>query len=139
MYPAWKNTRRICITFTPQIKGSFCGLNVMYHNHNSPGVLQLPWYATTSQWNAYNYATTSTGTVDKERFAGLNVHIFNPIEVFAEIYLCCLSQKCLLFSIIKENSLYSWENVCTTLENHEKHECLAQKIFPRLRYVIMTP
>ena len=41
----------ICNTFTPQIKGSFCGLNVMYHNHSSPGVLQLSWYATTSQWN----------------------------------------------------------------------------------------
>ena len=23
----------------------------MYHNHSSPGVLQLPWCATTSQWN----------------------------------------------------------------------------------------
>ena len=42
----------ICNTFTHQIiKGNFCGLNVMYHNHSSPGVLQLPWYATTSQWN----------------------------------------------------------------------------------------
>ena len=29
----------------------FCGLNVMYHNHSSLGVLQLPWCATTSQWN----------------------------------------------------------------------------------------
>ena len=91
---------------------------------------------TTSQWNVYNYATTSTGTVDKERFAGLNVHVFNPIEVFAEIHSRCLGQKCLLFSIIKENSLYSWEIFHSTLENHE---CLAQRIFPRLRYVIMTP
>ena len=47
----------------------------MYHNHSSPGVLQLPWCATTSlvcynfpvecgttsYWNAYNYVTTSTG------------------------------------------------------------------------------
>ena len=42
----------ICNTFTHQIiKGSFCGLNVMYHNHSSPGVLQLPWCANTSQWN----------------------------------------------------------------------------------------
>ena len=23
----------------------------MYHNHSSPGVLQLPWCATASQWN----------------------------------------------------------------------------------------
>ena len=41
----------LCNTFTPHIEGSLCGLNVMYHNHNSPGVLQLPWCATTSQWN----------------------------------------------------------------------------------------
>ena len=50
-----------CNNFTPQIKGSFCSLNVMYHNHSSLGVLQLPWCATTYHWNAYNYATTSTG------------------------------------------------------------------------------
>ena len=32
-------------TFTSKIKGSFCSLNVIYHNHSSPGVLtvlQLP-------------------------------------------------------------------------------------------------
>ena len=44
-------TTNICNTFASQIKGSFCGLNMMYHNHSSPGVLQLPWCATTSQWN----------------------------------------------------------------------------------------
>ena len=41
----------LCNPFTPQIKGSFYGLNVMYHNHSSPGVLQLPRCATISQWN----------------------------------------------------------------------------------------
>ena len=41
----------VCTTFTPQIKGSLCGLNVMYHNHSSPGALQLPCCAITSQWN----------------------------------------------------------------------------------------
>ena len=41
-----------CNTFTPQIKGSFCGINMLYHNHSSPGVLQLPWCAITFQWNA---------------------------------------------------------------------------------------
>ena len=58
----------VCNTFTPQIKGSFWGLNVMYHNHSSPGVLQLPWCATTSQWNVVQlpigmhiHATISTG------------------------------------------------------------------------------
>ena len=41
----------VCNTCTPQIKVSFCGLHVMYHNHSSPGLLQLSWGATTSQWN----------------------------------------------------------------------------------------
>ena len=40
-----------------------------------------------------------------ERFAGLNINGFNPIEVFAEIFSCFLGQKCLLFSIIKEKHL----------------------------------
>ena len=65
-------------------------------------------------------------TVDRERFAGLNVCIFDLIEVFVEILSRCLSQKYLLFSIIKERRLYSWEKFRGTLENHEKHECLAQ-------------
>ena len=73
-------------------------------------------------------------TVDEERFAELNVCIFNPIEVFTEILSRCLGQKCLLFSIIKERYLYSWENFHGTLENREKCESLAQQIFPRLRY-----
>ena len=73
-------------------------------------------------------------TVDGERFAGLNVRVFNPIEVFAEILLCCLDQKCLLFSIIKERQLYSRTNSRGTLENREKHQCLAQRIFPHLWY-----
>ena len=34
--------------------------------HSSPGVLQLPLEcATTSLWNAYNYATTSNGMLHK--------------------------------------------------------------------------
>ena len=49
-------------------------------------------------------------TIDGERFAGLNVRVFNPIEVLAEIFLHCLGQKCLLFSIIKERHLNSQEN-----------------------------
>ena len=64
-------------------------------------------------------------TIDGERFAGLNVHVFNPIEVFVEILLRCLGQKCLLFSIIKERYLYSQGNFHDTLENREIHECLA--------------
>ena len=48
-------------------------------------------------------------TIDRERFAGLNARVYNPIKVFAEILSRCLSQKCLLFSIIKERHLYSRE------------------------------
>ena len=76
--------------------------------------------------------------VDMERFAGLNVCSFNPIEVFTEILLCYLGQKCLLFGITKEGCLYSWEKVHDTLEKHEKHESLAQRIFPHLQYVLLS-
>ena len=49
-------------------------------------------------------------TIDRERFAGLNARIYNPIKVSAEILSHCLSQNCLLFSII-EKHLYSRENL----------------------------
>ena len=71
--------------------------------------------------------------VDGERFAGLNVHVFNPIEVFVEMCLCCLVQKCILFIIIKERHLYSKENFQGILKNCEKRVCLAQRIFPSLQ------
>ena len=55
-------TTIICNTFTPQIKGICCGLNVMYHIpqlqvcYNFPGVLQLPLEcATTSTGMCYNF------------------------------------------------------------------------------------
>ena len=73
-------------------------------------------------------------TVDGERFGGLNVRVFNLTEVFTEIFSRFLGKKCLLFSISKERRLYSWEKFRGTLENREKCECLAQQIFPRLRY-----
>ena len=55
-------------------------------------------------------------TLDVERFTGVNLNIcsFNPIEAFVEILLCCLGQKCLLFSVTTEG-LYSQKN----FENHE--------------------
>ena len=71
-------------------------------------------------------------TVDVERFCELNVCGFNPIEVFAEILVCCLGQKCLLFSILKR-CLYSQENFGGTLDDCKKHGGLAQRIFPCLR------
>ena len=73
--------------------------------------------------------------MDVERFAGLNVHDFSLIKVFAEILSLCLGQKYLLFSVIKERHLYSWKNFHGTLENCEKCESVAQQIFPRLRYI----
>ena len=41
-------------------------------------------------------------TTDVERFTGLNIHDFNPSEVFTEILLHYLCQKYILFNIIKE-------------------------------------
>ena len=73
-------------------------------------------------------------TVDMEKFAGLNTHGFNSIEVLSEILLHCLGQKCLLFSIIKERCLHLQKNFCGTLENCENHKNLAQRIFPCLQY-----
>ena len=61
-----------------------------------------------------------TTTVDVERFAGLNVHGFSFIKVFAEILSRCLGQKYSLFSIIKGRHLYSQKNFHGTLENREK-------------------
>ena len=59
-------------------------------------------------------------TVDWERFAGLNICGFNAIEVFTEMFSCCLGHKYSLFSIIKERHLYSRKNFCGTPENREK-------------------
>ena len=75
-------------------------------------------------------------TVDVERFIGLNVCSFNPIEVFAEILSVCFGQKCLLFSKIKEPVCIHWKTFAVLfLKNCEKRESLAQQNFPRLRYV----
>ena len=72
-------------------------------------------------------------TIDREKFAGLNIRGFSAIEVFTEIFLCCLDCKYSLFSTIKERHLYSHENFCSTPENREKHKSLAKRIFLRLR------
>ena len=70
-------------------------------------------------------------TVDMERFAGLNICGFNPIEVFKDILSSCLGQKCLY--IIKERHLYSQKTfMVATLENCEDHKSLVQQIFPHL-------
>ena len=73
-------------------------------------------------------------TIDRERFAGLNIHSFSAIKVFAEIFSCCLGHKYSLFSINQESHLYSWKNFRGTPENREKCKSLAQQIFPHLWY-----
>ena len=45
--------------------------------------------------NFYLQKSPYSITVDMGRYAGLNVSGFNPIEVFTEILLHCLGQKCL--------------------------------------------
>ena len=57
------------------------------------------------------------------------------IKVFTETLLHCLGHKCSLFSTIKERHLNSQENFRGTPENREKHDSLAQQIFPHLRYL----
>ena len=53
--------------------------------------------------------------IDVEKFTGLNICSFKPIKVFTEILLCCLGQKCSLFSYKEEIlftaklSQYSWK------------------------------
>ena len=64
-------------------------------------------------------------TVGVERSTRLNVHGFNPIEVFAEIVSHYFGQKCLLFSIIKERLLYSRRNFHGP-GSPENHESLVQ-------------
>ena len=71
-----------------------------------------------------------------EIFTELKIHGFNPTEVFADIFSHCLGQKCLLFSINKERRLYSQNNFSGILENCEKCEWLAQRIFLCLLYVV---
>ena len=73
-------------------------------------------------------------TVDGKRFNGLNIHGFSAIEVFAEIFSCCLDHKYSLFSIIKERHLHSWKIFRGTPENREKCKSLAQQIFAHLRF-----
>ena len=68
----------------------------------------------------------NVSTVGVERSTALNVHGFNPIEVFAEISSHYFGQKCLLFSIIKERYLYSRINFHGFPKNHGNLESLVQ-------------
>ena len=86
----------------------------------------------TSQLARWASSPAKLHTVDRERFAGLNIHSFSAIKVFTEILSHCLGHKCSLFSTIKEWRLYSQKNFCVTPENREKCKSLAQRIFPHL-------
>ena len=72
-------------------------------------------------------------TVGMERFAGLNIRGFNPIDLFTEILSRCLGHKCSSFSIIKERCLYSWKTFCYTLKNYE-----GTKISPAILSMFMV-
>ena len=74
-----------------------------------------------------------------EIFTELNVHGFNPIEVFMEILSHCLGQKCLLLSNIEVLILlyHSWGKFGMNISNHEKCRSLAQQIFACIWYIII--
>ena len=63
-------------------------------------------------------------TVNMERFAGLNIHGFSPMKVFAAILLWCLGQQCVYYLTIVK---YSWEQVLL-----KTVKVLAQRIFQHL-------
>ena len=88
------------------------------------------------KWLLDSYILTDYTTIDGERLIGLNIHSFSAIEVFTEILLHCLGHKCSLFYTIKERHLYSRKNFRGIPENREKHGSLAQRIFPRLQYIL---
>ena len=96
--------------------------NVLIHN---PTLLVSCW----SQPVGYCVCTLMTTTIEVESFAGLNICNFNPTKVFTEMLSHYLGHKFLLFSIINGRHLYSWETFCSTLENCEICERLAQQIF----------
>ena len=59
---------------------------------------------------------TENDTVDRERFAQLNIRGFSAIK-FTEILLRGLDRKCSLLSTIKERHLYLWKNFRSIPEN----------------------
>ena len=64
-----------------------------------------------------------TPTIDRERFAGLNICCFSAIKVFTEILLHCLGPISAQYLV---QCLYSQKNFSGTPENHEKCRSLAQ-------------
>ena len=86
--------------------------NVTFHTVNYSYIeLSSSWYTCGCILNCLNIIARCYNIVmlycRRWKNFGLNVHGFNPIEVFAEMLSCFLGQKCWLFSIIKERRLYS--------------------------------
>ena len=70
-----------------------------------------------------------TYIVDVERFAGLNIHSFNPIEVF--VFTFPWSE---VLIINYRKALISQRNFHKTPKNYKNYKSLAQWIFPHLLY-----
>ena len=81
----------------------------------------------------HSYCILLTITVNGEKVAGLNIHVFSPMKFFAEILSRCIGHQCSLLTYCKAKN--SRENFCGKLKNHENSESLAQRIFPCLRYI----
>ena len=77
-------------------------------------------------------AILSMTTINGERFTGLNIHS-SSLWIFSWEHFCGpLTSSVYYLTIAK----YLRENFCGTLKNCENHESLAQRIFPRLQYLI---
>ena len=60
-------------------------------------------------------SNTENDTVDRERFAGLNIRGFSAIKF--TLLSRCLGHKCSLFSTIKEKHLYFGKTFVVFLKN----------------------
>ena len=69
-------------------------------------------------------------TINVEKFAGLNIRGFSPMKALQK-YFCGILPTSVYCIPIAKNSL---ENFHGTLKNRKNHDCLAQRIFPRLQY-----
>ena len=81
---------------------------------------------TLSLYETFNIANTCILTVLYRRHG--KIRSFSLMKFFMEILLQCIGHQCLL----PKNSR---ENFHSKLKNCENCKCLAQRIFPRLRYL----
>ena len=82
-----------CTTCTCKYHYHIYGVHVLCIVHTyKPRYVCRSWYFHT----VYSSIPKILCTIDRERFAGLNVRCFSPIEVFTEILLRCLGHKCSL-------------------------------------------